>query len=137
MKTTIRKDINGKELQVGDIIAECQIGQKIWNDGAVIVKRPLGVVASVPQKMTSSWRPEETDFYNIVQIREGLVVLTDNADEFLKLYAEESEYDMPTMKLCISRYDGNFYAWDNIEIVGTVNDYNQLTKHKNYYIIFM
>ena len=123
MKTTIRKDINGKELQVGDIVAECKIGQKIWNDGAVIVKRPLGVVVSVPIKMTSIQQPEETDFYNIQPIRKGLVVLTDNADEFLQLYAKENEYDMPTMELNISRYDGNFYAWDDIEIIGTVNDF--------------
>ena len=54
----------------------------------------------------------------MVQIKRGVVKLTDKAEEFLRKNSDSDGF----MDIHISRHDGNFYAWDNIEIIGSVYD---------------
>lgn len=104
----------------GDIVAECAIGDIIWNGKGIVKERPLGLVKVFKTSICSSLiEPEETDCYNVVQIREGRVKLTDEADSWMKNSLSDND---KYVSLHISRYDGSFYAWDNIERVGSVYD---------------
>lgn len=115
-----RVDRNGTPLTDGDIVAECTLGEVIWNGEAKVVQRPLGIVTVYHKPLLKcATMPEETDFYNVQEIRPGRVELDDNAREFLRKNADKHGF----MGLHLSRYDGKFYAWDNIEIVGSVYDF--------------
>lgn len=114
-----RKDKHGTILCEGDIVAECTLGESIWEDQGTIIKRPLGVVILYPKPInTALIPPEETDFYNISGLRCGLVKLNDTAKEHLKHSVNNAGY----MPLYVSTYDGKFYAWDNIEKIGSIYD---------------
>lgn len=81
---------------------------------------PLGIVVIYKERDSSRiLEPEETDCYNIHQIRPGRVYLTDKADEWM---TESLSVDGKTTSLHLSRYDGRFYAWDDIELITSVND---------------
>ena len=111
-----RHDRNGIQLREGDIIAECTKGDVIWEGKGIIKERPLGVVVTYPDmKAKPIYPPEETDKYNITQIRCGVVELTDKSSDWMN-------DGSGTCKLHLSRYDGGFYAWDNIERIGSVYD---------------
>lgn len=113
------KDIHNRELKDGDIVAEGKVGDLIWEDKAKIIKRPIGIFNVFKNPKTyRELEPECTDFYNIRLIREGLVELLDR-EAFIKMLGKDTQY----MNLYLSTYDGNFYAWDNIEIIGNVNDF--------------
>ena len=110
-----RKDIHGVTLQEGDIVAEGIVGEKIWDGKAILIKRPIGYVTVYhPQRHTGAICPEETDCYNITPLLPGRVSLTDIADPWMKKRLDSSIH--------LSRYDGRFYAWDNIEIIGSLYD---------------
>lgn len=112
-----RKDIHGVQLREGDIVAETTIGKEIWGGKGIVLTRPLGLVvcySSTPSKMLP---PEETDCYNITQIRKGSVQLTDKADDWMIDHMAGKDR---ISELNISRYDGDFYAWSDIEIIGNV-----------------
>ena len=111
-----RTDVNGVRLCEGDIIAESKKGKVIWDGKGVIKERPLGVVVTYPDMNAKPlYSPEETDKYNITQIRCGVVELTDKSSDWM------NDGD-DTCKLHLSRYDGAFYAWDDIERIGSVYD---------------
>ena len=115
-----RTDVNGKILQDGDIVAEGKIDELIWDGEAIIIQRPLGIVTiSKNPKSKVLSTPEETDFYNVIQIRPGVAKLTNSARDFLKANADE----INTIYLHLSRYDGKFYNWENIEVIGSVYDF--------------
>lgn len=119
MKENIeRYDKNGIRLKEGDIIAECTIGESIWEDKGVILSRPLGIVQVYHNvNTTASLNPDENDSYNIIPIRKGSVQLTDKADKWM---VNNLGNDERISELNISRYDGDFYAWDNIEVIGSI-----------------
>ena len=118
MNEIARKDIHGTPLEEGDIIAEGKLNELIWEGQAKIIQRPLGVINVYKNAVTKGLTmPEETDFYNVTQIRHGLVELTDSAQDFLKANANK----FGIMKLHLSRYDGKFYGWENIEKISSVN----------------
>ena len=123
MKTNMsipRMDIHGNELNDRDIVAEGKRGDIIWDGQARIVKRPLGlVIINRSPDLTNLISPEETDFYNLTEIRVGLVELTEKANEFLWKNADSHGF----LPLHLSRYDGRFYNWDKIEVVGNVDDF--------------
>lgn len=115
-----RKDKNGVQLREGDIVAESSIGTVIWEGKGVVKSRPLGVVVVYTSVADSaSLNPEETDRYNIVQFRRGLVELTEKAEDWLTMFEDNGR---KYTELHISKYDGDFYAWNNIERVGSVYD---------------
>ena len=119
MSTIARVDIHGTPLKEGDIVAEGKIDDEIWQGQAVILQRPLGIVVTYRNPTVIGFiSPEETDFYNVVQIKRGVVKLTDKAEGFLRKNSDSDGF----MDIHISRHDGNFYAWDNIEIIGSVYD---------------
>jgi hypothetical protein len=119
-ETTNRKDRNDKRLNEGDIVAEGILGETIWDGKAIVEERPLGIVRIYHHpKVSSSLPPEETDCYNIEPLRVGKVRLTSLADQWMiNNLAEGTWYS----ELNISRYDGCFYAWDNIEVIGSIYD---------------
>lgn len=111
-----REDINGVRLREGDIVAECKKEKIIWDGKGIIRERPLGVVVTYfDMNAKPIYPPEETDKYNIVQIRCGVVELTDKSSDWMNS-------GDGTCKLHLSKYDGGFYAWDNIEKIGSVYD---------------
>lgn len=120
-----RKDINGISLMDGDIVAECSVGDVIWGGEGTIVKRPLGiVVVSHRPESSEHFVAEENDYYNVMQIRTGAVEINENSKAWMK---NRSMIDKETGKmyidLHISRYDGAFYAWDNIEKIYNVDEF--------------
>lgn len=118
MKIT-RKYKDGGYLEEGDIVAECQIGEIIWDGAAVIKERPLGVVVVYQNSnIIGMSPPEETDFYNIKPLRTGKIQLLDAAPEWMKK-SFTTDYNGYS-DLYLSTYDGQFYAWDNIEKIGTI-----------------
>lgn len=109
-----RKDIYGVQLYEGDIVAESTVGKKIWGGKGIVKARPLGLVVTYPSMNANpEITPEETDRYNIMQIRKGFVELTDESLPWL------NDGD-GTCELNITRFDGGFSAWDNIEKIGSV-----------------
>lgn len=120
MEYTCRKDKNNILLADGDIVAQCTLGDVIWDGKAIIRRRPLGIVKTYKNsEQLPIMEPEETDCYNVYEIRKGVVELTDKADEWMKTkLANEDGY----VDLCISRYDGRFHGWDDIEKIGSIYD---------------
>lgn len=115
-----REDKNGIRLKEGDIIAESNIGKTIWNGQGIVVSRPLGKVVVYDNALARiEGQPEESDCYNIIQIRKGSVKLTNQADDWmLDRLGDSNGYS----ELNVSTYDGIFTAWDNIEKIGSVYD---------------
>lgn len=113
-----KKDRNGKPLKDGDIIAEGLIGEIIWDGQAVITKRPLGIlrVAKYPHARVIE-SPDEHLFYNLEPLRCGEVQLQESATESMKNNAENKK-----IALYLSSWDGEFYGWDNIECIGSIED---------------
>lgn len=116
-----RKDINGIQLMEGDIVAECKKMQSIWDGRAIVVERPIGVVRVYKNPKFRSFdnSPEETDAYNIFQIRTGLVRITSKAQDWVR---DRLAHDGKYVDLHLSTYDGRFYNWDNIEKIGSIYD---------------
>lgn len=111
-------DIKGNTLKDGDIIAEGKIGDKIWNDKAEITRRAIGIftVYNNPNP-NSCYTPERTDFYNIHQIRTGIAHILDKDMSSTFFNNEKDE-----IELYLTTYDGKFYGWDDIEIIGNIYD---------------
>ena len=106
-----RKDINGVQLKEGDIVAECKVGEEIWDGEGIVISRPLGVVVIYDAKPIPDQSITEDNIYNLKQIRTGSVQITDKAKIFVKTLADKNGI----VSLHLSRYDGNFYNWDNVE----------------------
>lgn len=116
---TNRKDIHGNYLKEGDIVAEGILGEEIWDGDGILISRPLGIVRVYnSQRSTAMVSPEETDCYNIEQIRKGKVQMTDKAEE----WAKKKLFSNGFCDIHISRYDGRFYNWDKVEIIGSIYD---------------
>lgn len=115
-----RKDINGKIIVPGDIVAEGIVGELIWDGMAKLIERPIGIViGSKDPRLTQFSDPEESNFYNVQEIRAGIVQLMPNAKEFLKKNADSSG----AMHIYLSRYDGVFYNWNKVEIISSIYDF--------------
>lgn len=118
MKVLVKRyDKNGIQLKEGDIVAECNVGDIIWEGQGQIETRPLGVVKVYYPELKSMLPPEEGDFYNIIPLRAGKVKIL-KRDGNLKYLNISDDYT----DIYLSRYDGDFYAWNNIEIVGSIYD---------------
>ena len=120
IKELARKDRNGILLKEGDIVAEGKVGDVVWDGKGVIEKRPLGVVkVYLNVNPSSSLPPEETDCYNVSHLRAGIVKLTDKADPWMESHLGKDGLS----DVYMSCYDGRFYAWDDIEIIGSIYDF--------------
>lgn len=112
----MKKDINGVDIKEGDIVAEGIKGKEIWDGKAILVERPLGVVVVYNEsRLTSKIDPEDGDFFNVIEIRHGSVRITDKAEGYL------GNHSGSYTKIYLSRYDGVFYGWDNVEVIGNVS----------------
>ena len=125
MKSMIsRKDRNGNQLFEGDIVAETIVGETIWDGKAIVRLRPLGIVVTCGSrdlkiKISPMFTPREADKYNIVQIRKGIIELTDKAEDWMIDFEHEGH---KYSDLHMSCYDGAFYGWDSIERIGSIYD---------------
>lgn len=118
-----RKDVNGVQLQEGDIIATGKVGESIWDDTATLLSRPIGIIYLPklhPQYHTKYLTIEENDCYNVREIRPGEVAITKKADNWMK------------QNLCggtgrcfvhLDTYDGDFHGWDSVEKIGSIYDF--------------
>jgi hypothetical protein len=122
MKELIQRyDVNNIQLKEGDIVAESTIGKEIWEGAGIVESRPLGIIVVYHNpRITPEINVEETDCYNVMPIRKGRVKLTDKAKEW---HRDRLSYDGEHTDLNISRYDGDFYAWDSIEKIGSIYDF--------------
>ena len=114
------KDIHGTGLHDGDIVAECKIGDVIWDGEAEIVSRPIGIFRVRQSKAIHYDEiPDRNDFYDIQPIRKGRVLI--KSDKLKSTFNNgKSDYS----DLYLTTYDGMFYGWDNIEIIGNIyNDF--------------
>ena len=118
-----RKDIHGSELQEGDIIAAGKVGELIWEGKATLLSRPIGIVY-IPEYHPPYNKDycfvEETDCYNVMQIRPGEVAITKDADKYIK-----NNLCNGTGKCFIHLdiYDGCFYGWNTVEKIGSIYDF--------------
>lgn len=111
-------DRNGKLLKDGDIIAEGTVGELIWDGKAVVTKRPLGILHVKKQPAPKLIMcPDEHTFYNVEQLRCGEVQLQDDVPDFLFVNAVNGK-----VPLYLSAWDGEFLVWDNIEMIGSIED---------------
>ena len=111
------RDIHGTKLKDGDIIAEGTVGKVIWNGRAKIMKRPLGIfiVYDKPEVNMRDF-PDEKNFRNVIKMREGEVEFID--DEFSDAMTDGKK----TAPLHLTVWDGQFYGWEDIEIIGNIHD---------------
>lgn len=98
-------DRNGLKVFEGDLIAETQLGQKIWEDTAVVTKQPIGVVVF------------QDTYWNVQQTRKGEVLFI---EDHKGIGLEKGDY----WEVNISRYDGMFTEWNdgNFEVIGHMGD---------------
>lgn len=111
-------DRNGVHLKEGDIVADCKVGDLIWDGSAQVIKRPLGVITLL-QPMPDQLGVEVADCYNILPIRAGIVKILNK--EYLKHLQPFTDDDCCT--LYMSKIEADYYNWGNIEVIGTVNDF--------------
>lgn len=111
-------DRNGVHLKEGDIVANCKVGDLIWDGDAQVIKRPLGVI-TILQPMPDQLGVEVADCYNILPIRAGIVKILNK--ERLKHLQPFTDDDCCT--LYMSKIEADYYNWGNIEVIGTVNDF--------------
>jgi hypothetical protein len=111
-------DRNGVHLKEGDIVADCKVGDLIWDGSAQVIKRPLGVITLL-QPMPDQLGVEVADCYNILPIRAGIVKILNK--EHLKHLQPFTDDDCCT--LYMSKIEADYYNWGNIEVIGTVNDF--------------
>lgn len=111
MQFTGLKDKNGKEIYEGDVIQECNIGDKIWEEfkkTAIVEKTPTGKV----------YYDEEGCLFNVERIREGIVNFSDGSGK---------------SKLFLDHHDG-LYMWrkdGRIEIIGNIYENPELLTNNN------
>ena len=118
-------DKYGFQVHEGDIVIQGHPGKVIWSGDGEIVECPVGIVRIGDLKIKmpvfgSDDDPEITERYNVIQIRPGIVKLNpDTKKEFLKQYEKDGEW---YSSLHLSKYDGDFYGWDDITIIGSIYD---------------
>ena len=119
-----RYDVNGVQLQEGDIVACGKVGKNIWDGTATILRRPIGIVY-FPKEHPVYWDDlcivEENDCYNVKEIRPGeAVAIKGKAEDWmLKNLCDENG----RCYFHLSTYDGDFYGWDSIEKIGSIYDF--------------
>ena len=111
-----KKDINMKEISVGDICAEGKVGEIIWQGCGKVIEKPFGIVYCV--KASDARRnptKNRVDGYNILQLGYGKVEILSSMPS-LKYKTGQIINDFG-----LSTWDGNFYGWDSLEIIGHYN----------------
>ena len=112
------KDIHGDRLRDGDIVAEGIVGNVLWDGRAELVARPIGIFqvkSSGAVHMDDV--PDRNDFYDVFPIRTGKVQIKD--DDMRRSFVST---DTDLVEIYLTRYDGRFYAWNNLEIIGNIYD---------------
>ena len=94
-----RKDKYDKEIYENDVIAESTPEKLIWDGQAIVKERPRGSVYF------------SHGSFDVKQIKEGTIELTEKADTFLKKIDRHS--------LNLTCYDGVFQWPQDITVIGT------------------
>lgn len=126
LKTIPESYKNGDPVMEGDIVAEGHIGELIWQDKGVIVRRPLGVVIIQPRKQLTIGNTvlDKSEFYNLREIRSGEAKFIEaNQEEWFKEMMKNTDEDQRVQQFHLSTIDGGFYAWDDVEKVGSIYDF--------------
>lgn len=111
-------DRNGVHIKEGDIVANCKVGDLIWDGSAQVIKRPLGVI-TISQPMPDQLGVEVADCYNILPIRTGIVKIL-NKERLKHLQPFMDDNDCCTFYM--SKIGCDYYNWGNTEVIGTVSD---------------
>ena len=111
-------DRNGVHLKEGDIIANCKVGDLIWNGSAQVIKRPLGVI-TISQPMPDQLGVKVLDCYNILPIRAGIVKIL-NKERLKHLQPFMDGNDCCTFY--VGKIEADYYDWGNVEVVRSVYD---------------
>lgn len=131
MKSVVKPEIckgvfdkYGFQVHEGDIVIQGHPGQVIWQGDGEVMECPVGVVCTAGLKIkmptVGDFEPEITERYTVKQLRQGIVKLNpDTKHEFLKEYEKDGEW---YSSLHLSKYDGDFYGWDDITIIGSIYD---------------
>lgn len=116
-------DIHSVQLHEGDIVAEGKLGELIWDGQGIIKRRPLGVVIyNHPSKS------KDDPWYNVYALRNGVAELTDSTKGPLMTTCTSQKL----IEFSISHHDHIFQAWDDIEIIGTIYDLDDLDNHMKF-----
>lgn len=136
MKELIPKyDIHGVQLHEGDIVAEGKLGESIWDGQGIIRERPLGVVIYKRHSNLKNGSLDNIDtlrngtsWYNVYELRNGVAELTDSAKgPLMTTYTSQK-----MIEFTISHHDHIFQAWDDIEIIGTIYELDDLNNHMKF-----
>lgn len=128
-------DIHGVQLHEGDIVAEGKLGELIWDGQGIIRERPLGVVIYKWHSNLKNGSLDTIDtlrngtsWYNVCELRNGIAELTDVAGEHLM----KSATSQKMIEFTISHHDHLFQAWDDIEIIGSIYELDELNNHMKF-----
>lgn len=120
LNTIARYDVNGVQFLDGDIIAEGKRKEYIWGGQAIILSRPLAIIR-IKEVSNSIINIIP---YDIVQIRSGIVQLTDKASDMLK--TSDRCFDIDKMLIDFTRLSDLSKShmleefWNNVERIGNI-----------------
>lgn len=117
---------DGTPVMEGDIIAEGNINDIIWEGKAIVTRRPLGIVVTKQRKKLSMHNTilDKAEFYNVEEIRVGKAEFINEDEEWFNKMIKDVPEEQRYQDLHLSTWDGGFYGWNDIEKIGSIYDFD-------------